>query len=100
MAATVGAVRAELADLVGRPAVAADFGDSIAAAVHRVLPYDGWCLLGMDPKTGLRTFPFGRHGTEHTVEMAADLTLPAACRALPPRPRACGLWSRALERPA
>jgi DNA-binding CsgD family transcriptional regulator len=69
---TVTAVRRDLADLVGRPAAGPEFGEAVADAVRSVLPFDSWCLLGLDPATGLRTFQFGRGGTEHTAEMAKN----------------------------
>jgi DNA-binding CsgD family transcriptional regulator len=75
MNATVQAVRDDLWDLVGRAAAGPEFGEAVADAVGSLLPYDGWCLLGLDPRTGLRTFQFGRGGTEHTSEMAVNEAL-------------------------
>jgi DNA-binding CsgD family transcriptional regulator len=75
MTATVQAVRDDLWDLVGRAAAGAEFGEAVAEAVGSLLSYDGWCLLGLDPCTGLRTFQFGRGGTEHPSEMAVNEAL-------------------------
>lgn len=75
MTAAVTAARDDLSDLIGRAAAGPEFGEAVAAAVELVLPYDSWCLLGLDPATGLRTFQFGRGGTEHTAEMAANESL-------------------------
>ncbi len=75
MTATVREVQARCLDLVGRPATGPDFGAAVAEVVHTLLPYDGWCLFGLDPITGLRTFQFGGRGTEHTADMAANEAL-------------------------
>ncbi len=72
MTSTVMGARAQLLDLVGRPASGPDFGAAVADVVRPLLPFDGWCLFGLDPANGLRTFQFGGRGTEHTVEMAAN----------------------------
>ncbi len=72
MASTVKEARGQFLDLVGRPASGPDFGAAVAEVVQPLLPFDGWCLLGLDPINGLRTFQFGGRGTEHTVEMAAN----------------------------
>ncbi len=72
MGVSVERARGQLADLVGRAAYGADFGDAVYEAAHGVVPFDGWCLLGMDPRSGLRTFQFSRHGTESAVEMALN----------------------------
>lgn len=72
MTTTVREARGQFLDLVGRPASGADFGAAVAEAVQPLLPFDGWCLFGLNPTNGLRTFQFGGRGTEHTVEMAAN----------------------------
>ena len=38
----------------------------------RATTFAGWCLFGLDPRTGLRTVQFGGRGTEHTAEMARN----------------------------
>jgi DNA-binding CsgD family transcriptional regulator len=69
-------VRSDLARMVGRPLEAAEFGHLMSAAVRRLLPYDGWCLVGLDPHTGLRTFQLGQHGIEQrTAELARNESL-------------------------
>jgi DNA-binding CsgD family transcriptional regulator len=75
MTATVTAVRDGLSDLVGRAATGPEFGEAVAEAVGLLLSYDSWCLFGFEPDNGLRTFQFGRGGTEHTAEMAANEAL-------------------------
>jgi DNA-binding CsgD family transcriptional regulator len=75
MAASTDAVCAQVADLAGRSTSGPEFGEIVSAAVGTVLPFDGWCLLGMDPRSGLRTFQFGRHGVERTAEMAYNEAL-------------------------
>lgn len=34
------------------------------AAVRRVVSFDGYCLLGLDPLSGMRSFLFSRHGLD------------------------------------
>jgi DNA-binding CsgD family transcriptional regulator len=63
---------ARLAGLVGREVEAPEFSREVSVALAAALPFDGWCLFGMDPETGLRTFQFGGRGTEHTSEMARN----------------------------
>lgn len=70
MASTVTDVQQELGALAGRSVEASEFSDHVATAIRHVLPYDGWCLFGLDPDSGLRTVQFGGRGTEHTAEMA------------------------------
>lgn len=64
--------RSVLTRLVGRPVEAAEFSTEVCAALRQTLAFDGWCLLGLDPHTGLRTSQFGGRGTEHTAEMARN----------------------------
>ncbi len=75
MTSTVREARGQFLDLVGRPASGPDFGAHVAEVVQSLLPFDGWCLFGLDPINGLRTFQFGGKGTEHTAEMAANEAL-------------------------
>src|SRR6478735_5926872 len=77
MTATVEAVRGELADLVGRAADGPEFGEAVADAVGSVLHFDAWCLLGLNPANGLRTFQFGHGGTgsQYTATMSANEAL-------------------------
>ncbi len=67
--------RSQLTRLVGRPVEAAQFSSDVCSALQRTLTFDGWCLLGLDPHTGLRTSQFGGRGTEHTAEMARNEAL-------------------------
>jgi DNA-binding NarL/FixJ family response regulator len=67
--------RSALTGLAGRPVEAAEFSSGVHSALQRVLTFDGWCLLGLDPHTGLRTSQFGGRGTEHTAEMARNEAL-------------------------
>jgi DNA-binding NarL/FixJ family response regulator len=64
--------RSAIADLVGRPVEAAEFSREIGAALRQTVTFDGWCMFGLDPSSGLRTAQFGGRGTEHTVEMARN----------------------------
>jgi DNA-binding NarL/FixJ family response regulator len=67
--------RSALTGLVGQPVEAAEFSSDVSTALRRTLTFDGWCLLGLDPQTGLRTSQFGGRGTEHTAEMARNEAL-------------------------
>jgi DNA-binding CsgD family transcriptional regulator len=66
---------ARLARLGGPPLEAAEFSHEVDRALREVLSYDGWCLFGTDPLTGLRTVQFGGRGTERTAEMARNEAL-------------------------
>lgn len=66
---------ARLERLVGRPLAAAEFSHEVAAALGGALSFDGWCLIGFDPTSGLRSVQLGGRGTEHTVEMARNEAL-------------------------
>ena len=72
MVRAVAETRTRLASLTGQPLEAAEFSHEVRAAVGRALPFDGWCLFGLDPFSGLRTFQLGGRGTEHTAEMARN----------------------------
>lgn len=67
-----------------------DFADGLGSAVHRIVPFDGYCLFGVDPRSGLRTFMYGRDSLdgvaarlahnethEHDVNRYADLAVAA-----------------------
>jgi len=75
MGGDLAAARAEVANLVGQPLDAAEFSHEINAVLMKTLPFDGWCLVGMDPDTGLRTAHFSGRGTEQTAEMACNEAL-------------------------
>ena len=66
----------------------ADFADGLGSVVHRLVPFDGYCLIGVDPPSGLRTFMYGRDSLdgvaarlahnethEHDVNRYADLAV-------------------------
>jgi len=73
--ANLASARSELTRLAGLPVEAAEFSHEVNAVLRRVLPFDGWCVVGMDPATGLRTFQFSGNGTEQTAEMARNEAL-------------------------
>lgn len=75
MAGDVAAACSALTNLVGQPVDAAEFSREINVALMKTLPFDGWCLVGMDPDTGLRTAHFSGRGTEQTAEMARNEAL-------------------------
>jgi DNA-binding CsgD family transcriptional regulator len=63
MGSTADQVRSSIVRLAVQPVPAAEFGSAISAAVRQLLPFDGWCLIGLDPDTGLRTFQLSQNGT-------------------------------------
>ena len=64
--------REALGRLVGEPLEAAEFSWAVDAAVRDVIDYDGWCLFGIDPDTGLRIAQFGGRGTDYTTDLARN----------------------------
>jgi DNA-binding CsgD family transcriptional regulator len=83
---------AQVAELA-RDAPPTDFADGLGSAVHRLVPFDGYCLFGVDPHSGLRTFMYARNSldgvaarlahnetNEHDVNRYADLAA-AGCPA-------------------
>jgi DNA-binding CsgD family transcriptional regulator len=75
MLGDLAATRSELTRLAGPPVEAAEFSHEVNAALKRTLPFDGWCLFGVDPETHLRTAQFSGRGTEQTAEMARNEAL-------------------------
>lgn len=63
MGSTADQVRARIARLAVEPGPPAGFGLAISTAVRQLLPFDGWCLIGLDPHSGLRTFQLSQNGT-------------------------------------
>jgi DNA-binding CsgD family transcriptional regulator len=72
MIRAVAEARATLETLVGEPVEAAEFSSAVEAGVRRVMDFDGWCLFGMDPVTGLRIAQFGGRGTDYTTDLARN----------------------------
>jgi hypothetical protein len=72
MIRAVAEARATLETLVGEPLEAAEFSSAVEAGVRRVMDFDGWCLFGMDPVTGLRIAQFGGRGTDYTTDLARN----------------------------
>lgn len=72
MRAQVGMASSGLQALVGEPLEAAELSHEVASRLRAVVPFDGWCLSGMDPETRLRVFQVGGRGTERTAEMARN----------------------------
>lgn len=64
--------RATLEALVGEPFEAAELSHAVDAALSRVLHHDGWCLFGVDPRSGLRIAQFGGRGTDYTSDLARN----------------------------
>ena len=60
---------------MGEPLEAAEFGRAVETTVRRVIDFDGWCLFGMDPVTGLRIAQFGGRGTDYTTDLARNEAL-------------------------
>lgn len=72
MSVSLRTARAELVEQACRPAPGDAFGEQVMGAVKRLVPFDGYCLIGLDPCTGLRTFMFSRNGLDG---MAARLAV-------------------------
>lgn len=54
---------------VGREASApAEFASAIMDAVFDAVPFDGYCLFGTDPLSGIRSFMYSRHGLDGVAE--------------------------------
>ena len=64
MATRVRAARESLADEARRPSAGSDFAESVMGTVRSIVGHDGYCLLGLDPCTGLRSFLFSRNGLD------------------------------------
>ncbi len=75
MGADVAGAHAALVGLIGCSVEAAEFSSKVGSALRKVFTFDGWCLFGVDPDTGLRTCQFGGRGTENTAEMARNEAL-------------------------
>jgi hypothetical protein len=71
MANRVLDTRAALVAEARRPASGHQFGGAVMAAVGRVVGFDGYCLIGLDPATGLRSSMFSRHGLDGVAERLA-----------------------------
>ncbi len=72
MGPDVSGAQAALVGLSGLSIEAAEFSSRVGSALRQVFAFDGWCLFGVDPDTGLRTCQFGGRGTENTAEMARN----------------------------
>ncbi len=72
MKPSAGRAIAAVAELSAHPDIAPEFSSNIASAIRAAIPFDGWCLFGVDPLTGLRTVQFGQNGTEGTAWMAQN----------------------------
>ena len=72
MGVEVRAARQELENLAGRSTSGDEFGVAVSRAVRTLVDFDGWCLIGLDPDNRLRTFQFGGHGVEVTVDNAQN----------------------------
>jgi DNA-binding CsgD family transcriptional regulator len=71
MADQLLAARAALAAEARRPGSGADFTGALMATIRRVIGFDGYCLLGLDPATGLRSSMFSRHGLDGVADRLA-----------------------------
>jgi DNA-binding CsgD family transcriptional regulator len=90
MVTKLTAARTAILEQVAAPPPGAWFAESALKAVSGAVGFDGYCLFGVDPLTGLRSAMFARHGitaaTEHllhneTVEQDANRYLDLAASA-------------------
>src|SRR6476619_5914195 len=63
MGRTADQVRSRLVRQAIQPLPTAEFRSVINAEIRQLLPFDGWCLIGLDPDTRLRTFQLSQNGT-------------------------------------
>jgi DNA-binding CsgD family transcriptional regulator len=76
MATGVAAARDGLLDVIRDPLPGASFADAAMDAVGLAIGFDGYCLFGVDPLTGLRSVMFSRHGlTVSTERLVANETV-------------------------
>jgi len=68
MTATLAAARSALDDQALHPAPGDEFAEIVMATVGGAVPYDGYCLLGLDPTSGLRSFLFSRNGLDGVAD--------------------------------
>src|SRR5215472_7133876 len=68
----VAAARAELLAQADRPALTEDLGESLVSALRLALPVDGWCVIGFDPVSGLRSMMYSRNGVADASSLARN----------------------------
>lgn len=71
MANLAQAARESLTAESRRPSEGADFAESVMTAVRSVVGFDGYCLLVLDPVTGVRSMSFSRHGLDGVADRLA-----------------------------
>jgi DNA-binding CsgD family transcriptional regulator len=71
MGANLCVARDELTEQARRPASGDAFGEQVMGAIRRVVPFDGYCLIGLDPCTGMRSFMFSRNGLDGVAAQLA-----------------------------
>jgi len=64
----LGAARAAIVHHTVEPPPGAGFGDGLMSALGKAVGYDGYCLFGVDPVTGLSSVMFSRDGLEVVTE--------------------------------
>ena len=69
MGPSVEGARREIAGLLADPPPGAHLADGCVRALGRVVGHDGYCLFGVDPRTGLRSVMFSRHGLTIPTEV-------------------------------
>jgi DNA-binding CsgD family transcriptional regulator len=62
--------RQRLTAQAAHPDAGEPFADEVMAAVGTVVGFDGWCLLGLDPVSGARSFMFCRDGVGDPKRLA------------------------------
>jgi DNA-binding CsgD family transcriptional regulator len=65
------AARESLIAVARRPSDGPDFAESVMTSVRDVVAFDGYCLLGLDPVTGLRSLMFSRNGLDGMADRLA-----------------------------
>lgn len=72
MTAGIQRAREQLEALAAQPAAGAQFAEPVMAAVVAAIGFDGFCLLGFDPASGIRSFMFCRHGVGDPKQLARN----------------------------
>ena len=62
MRAPADRIRMAISDIAARDLDLGELGVELSAAIARVLPHEGYSLIGFDPISGLRTFHTSRNG--------------------------------------
>lgn len=72
MASPAAKVAADLVDLSRADLPLGELGDAVSTALGRLAPHEGYCLIGFDPLSGLRTFQTARSAVDDEARLARN----------------------------